>query len=230
MMSDEIQKLRNGVIVLCHAEKDEPFNSPQHIAAFARAAEMGGAAGIRVQGFDNIKAVRSAVGLPVIGISKGSYVDGWVLVTPDVADVDNIIEAGADIVALDVTHRVRPNGMDGFQFLEVIRRRYEIPLIADVSTYEEGIRAAELGADAVATTLSGYTQYTEESADEFPDFNLIERLTSEVRIPVIAEGRIWSPSEAAHAMKCGAFALVVGSAVTRPRIITQRFVETVKNL
>jgi N-acylglucosamine-6-phosphate 2-epimerase len=153
-----------------------------------------------------------------------------VLITPDVGDAENIIEAGADIIALDVTRRLRPNGMDGFQFLDLIRKRYDVPLIADVSTYEEGVRAADLVADIVATTLSGYTQYTEEIADEFPDFNLIERLASEIRIPVIAEGRIWSPSEAAHAMKCGAYAIVVGSAITRPRIITQRFVETIKNL
>jgi N-acylglucosamine-6-phosphate 2-epimerase len=230
MIDNEIQKLRNGVIVLCHAEGDDPFASPPDTAAFAKAAEMGGAAGIRTEGFDNIKAVRSAVRLPIVGISKGSYDNGWVLITPDVGDVENIVEAGADIIALDVTRRLRPNGMDGFQFLDLIRKRYDVPLIADVSTYEEGVRAADLGADIVATTLSGYTQYTEEIADEFPDFNLIERLASEIRIPVIAEGRIWSPSEAAHAMKCGAYAIVVGSAITRPRIITQRFVETIKNL
>jgi len=228
-MANLIEKLKNGVIVLCHAEGDEPFNFPDYIAAFAKAAEMGGAVGIRVQGFDNIKSVRSTVKLPIIGITRGSYDDGWALITPDVSDVNNLISAGADIVALDVTQRFRPNGMDGFEFLELLRKRYRIPLIADVSTYIEGVRAAELGADMIATTLSGYTQYTEDRADDFPDFNLIERLTAEVHIPVIAEGRIWSPSEAAHALKCGAYAVVVGSAITRPRVITQRFVEVLKN-
>jgi N-acylglucosamine-6-phosphate 2-epimerase len=228
-MANLIEKLKNGVIVLCHAEGDEPFNFPNYIAAFAKAAEMGGAVGIRVQGFDNIQSVRSMVKLPIIGISRGSYVDGWALITPDVSDVDNLISAGADIVALDVTQRVRPNGMDGFEFLELLRKRYRIPLIADVSTYIEGVRAAELGADMIATTLSGYTQYTEDRADDFPDFNLIERLAAEIPIPIIAEGRIWSPSEAAHALKCGAYAVVVGSAITRPRVITQRFVEVLKN-
>ncbi|MGA9406878.1 MAG: N-acetylmannosamine-6-phosphate 2-epimerase [Bacteroidota bacterium] len=229
-MPGVIEKLKNGVIVLCHSEGDEPFNFPDYIAAFARAAEMGGAVGIRVQGFDNITSVRSAVALPVIGISRGTYEDGWALITPDVSDVQSLINAGADIVALDVTQRIRPNGMDGFEFLELVRKRFKVPLIADVSTYIEGVRAAELGADIVATTLSGYTQYTEERTDDFPDFNLIERLTAEIDVPVIAEGRIWSPSEAAHALKCGAYAVVVGSAITRPRVITQRFVEVLKNL
>ena len=228
-MANQIEKLKNGVIVLCHAEGDEPFNFPNYIAAFARAAEMGGAVGIRVQGFENIKSVRSTVNLPIIGISRGSYDDGWALITPDVSDVESLISAGADIVALDVTQRVRPNGMDGFEFLNLLRKRYRIPLIADVSTYIEGVRAAELGADMIATTLAGYTQYTEDQADDFPDFNLIERLTAEISIPVIAEGRIWTPSEAAHALKCGAYAVVVGSAITRPRIITQRFVEVLKS-
>jgi N-acylglucosamine-6-phosphate 2-epimerase len=228
-MANQIEQLKNGVIVLCHAEGDEPFNFPNYIAAFAKAAEMGGAVGIRVQGTDNIKSVRSTVKLPIIGISRGSYADGWALITPDVSDVESLISAGADIVALDVTQRVRPNGMDGFEFLELLRKRFRIPLIADVSTYIEGVRATELGADMIATTLSGYTQYTEDRADDFPDFNLIERLTAEIHIPVIAEGRIWTPSEAAHALKCGAYAVVVGSAITRPRVITQRFVEVLKN-
>ena len=228
-MANQIERLKNGVIVLCHAEGDEPFNFPNYIAAFAKAAEMGGAVGIRVQGTDNIKSVRSTVKLPIIGISRGSYADGWALITPDVSDVESLISAGADIVALDVTQRVRPNGMDGFEFLELLRKRFRIPLIADVSTYIEGVRATELGADMIATTLSGYTQYTEDRADDFPDFNLIERLTAEIHIPVIAEGRIWTPSEAAHALKCGAYAVVVGSAITRPRVITQRFVEVLKN-
>ncbi len=229
-MANVIEKLKNGVIVLCHAEGDEPFNFPDYIAAFARAAEMGGASGIRVQGVDNIRSVRSAVNIPITGIIRGTYDDGWALITPDISDIESVINAGADLVALDATQRHRPNGLDGFEFLELVRRQYRVPLIADVSTYIEGVRAAELGADMIATTLSGYTQYTEDRADDFPDFNLIERLTAEVHIPVIAEGRIWSPSEAAHALKCGAYAVVVGSAITRPKVITQRFVEVLKNL
>ena len=229
-MKSPIEQLKQGVIVLCHAEGDEPFNFPDYIAAFARAAEMGGAAGIRVQGVDNVLSVRKAVNLPIIGIIRGNYPDGWALITPDVSDVVDLVEAGADLVALDATGRVRPNGMDGMSFLNLVRRRTDVPIIADISTLEEGIRASELGADLIATTLSGYTPYTEDLVDNFPDFNLIERLTAEIQTPIIAEGRIWSPSEAAHAIKCGAYAVVVGSAITRPRVITQRFAEVLKNL
>ena len=229
-MKNPIEQLKQGVIVLCHAEGDEPFNFPDYIAAFARAAEMGGAAGIRVQGVDNVRSVRKAVNLPIIGIIRGSYPDGWALITPEVSDVVDLAEAGADLVALDATRRVRPNGMDGVSFLNLVRRRTDVPIIADISTLEEGIRASELGADLIATTLSGYTPLTEDLADDYPDFNLIERLTAEIQTPILAEGRIWSPSEAAHAIKCGAYAVVVGSAITRPRVITQRFAEVLKNL
>ncbi len=229
-MKNPIEQLKQGVIVLCHAEGDEPFNFPDYIAAFARAAEMGGAAGIRVQGVDNVRSVRKAVNLPIIGIIRGSYPDGWALITPEVSDVVDLAEAGADLVALDATRRVRPNGMDGMSFLNLVRRRTDVPIIADISTLEEGIRASELGADLIATTLSGYTPLTEDLADDYPDFNLIERLTAEIQTPILAEGRIWSPSEAAHAIKCGAYAVVVGSAITRPRVITQRFAEVLKNL
>ena len=229
-MKNPIEQLKQGVIVLCHAEGDEPFNFPDYIAAFARAAEMGGAAGIRVQGVDNVRSVRKAVNLPIIGIIRGSYPDGWALITPEVSDVVDLAEAGADLVALDATRRVRPNGMDGMSFLNLVRRRTDVPIIADISTLEEGIRASELGADIIATTLSGYTPLTEDLADDYPDFNLIERLTAEIQTPILAEGRIWSPSEAAHAIKCGAYAVVVGSAITRPRVITQRFAEVLKNL
>jgi len=229
-IKSKIEQLRQGVVVLCHAEGDEPFNFPDYIAAFARAAEMGGAAGIRVQGVENVRFVRKTVNIPIIGIIRGSYRDGWALVTPEISDITDLAEAGADLVAVDATKRVRPNGMDGISFLSLACRRSELPIVADISTIEEGVRASEAGAAMVATTLSGYTSYTEDLADDYPDFNLIERLTAEVKTPILAEGRIWSPSEAAHAIKCGAYAVVVGSAITRPRIITQRFAEVLKNL
>jgi N-acylglucosamine-6-phosphate 2-epimerase len=222
-----IEYVKGGVIVSCQAEGQDPFNHPEYIAAFAVAAEMGGAVGVRAQGVENIKAIRSAVSLPVIGIIKGIYEDDWVLITPDFKDVENLITAGADIVALDVTQRIRPNGMDGFRFLSEARQRYDIPMMADVSTFDEGVQAAELGADIVSTTLSGYTPYTEHMSDGSPDFDLIEQLAYEITTPIIAEGRIWGPTDAVLAIERGAYAVVVGTAITRPRVITQRFVESV---
>ncbi len=228
-MTNLIETLKGGVVVSCQSEGDDPFNRSDYLAAFAQAAEMGGAAGIRAQGAENIKAIRSCTSLPLIGIIKGSYDDNWVLITPDFSDVKNILSSGADIVALDVTKRVRPNGMDGLTFLEHARQQFDVPLMADVATLEEGIRADELGADIVSTTLSGYTPYTESGAADGPDFDLIEQLSSEISAPVIAEGRIWTPEDAAHAIACGAYAVVIGTAITRPRLITRRFVDAVRN-
>jgi N-acylglucosamine-6-phosphate 2-epimerase len=153
--------MQHGLIVSCQTDTDGPFNTSALAGAFARAAEQGGAAAIRTEGVENVAAVRREVELPLIGFVDGHFSNGWICITPDFSDIEAIIHAGADMVALDVTPRKRPNGMDGIEFFDEVRNRYDIPLIADISTFEEGIRAAEMGADAVATTLSGYTEYTQ---------------------------------------------------------------------
>lgn len=224
-MVDVITKLKHGLIVSCQSEGDDPFNEPSLLAKFAVAAQMGGAAGIRAQGIENIKAIRSEVSLPVIGIIKGQFSNGWVCITPDFSDVEALLDAGADVVALDVTARKRPNGMDGVEFFDEVRERFRAPLMADISTFEEGIRAAEMGADVVATTLSGYTEYTEKTSTDSPDFDLIEKLSHTIKIPVVAEGRIWTPEHAKRSLLSGAHAVVVGTAITRPRVITRKFVD-----
>jgi N-acylglucosamine-6-phosphate 2-epimerase len=223
------KKLKKGLIVSCQAEGDDPFNSPEYISAFAKAAEMGGAVGIRGEGIEKIKAIKERVNLPVIGIIKGKFADGWTLITPDFNDVEDLIEVGCDIIAIDVTERLRPNGLNGFDFLKEVKRRYSIPIMADISTLEEGMISAELNADLIATTLSGYTPYTSFKDTMNPDFDLISEITSSVDIPVIAEGRIWSPSDAIKAVEYGAYAVVVGTAITRPRIITRMFSEALKS-
>jgi N-acylglucosamine-6-phosphate 2-epimerase len=230
-MNELIAKLSGGLIVSCRTENDDPFNTPELITKFALAAQMGGAVAIRAQGFENIKSIREQLDIPIIGIIEGRFENNWVCITPDFNDIDNIIDAGADIVALDVTPRKRPNGMDGIEFFEDIRNRYDIPLMADISTFEEGIRASEMGADIVATTLSGFTHYTEKSATNQPDYELVEQLFRGTKIPIVASGRIWNPQQAKEAILRGAFSVVVGSAITRPRDITKKFVEAlnVKN-
>jgi len=225
-MSELLTKLSNGLIVSCRSENDDPFNKPDLIAKFALSAQMGGASAIRAQGIENIKAIRELVNLPIIGIIEGRYENDWVCITPDFKDIDKIIDAGADIVALDVTPRKRPNGLDGIEFFNDVRNRYDIPLMADISTFEEGIRAAEMGSDLIATTLSGFTQYTEKFATDEPDFELIEQLSRGTKIPVVASGRIWNPQQAKDALIRGAFSVVVGSAITRPRDIAKKFIET----
>ena len=227
-MHNTIQKLKDGIIVSCQAEGNDPFNHPRMLAAFAQAAQMGGAVAIRAEGIENISAIRAVVDLPIIGIIFGQYLDESALITPDFSDIENILEAGADIVALDVTPRLRPNGMDGIEFFDEVRNKYSVPLMADISTFAEGVQAAELGADAVATTLSGYTSYSETTSTDEPDFQLIEDLSRVAKVPVIAEGRIWTLDQARAAQRGGAFAVVVGSAITRPRVVTSKFVDALK--
>ena len=219
--------LRGGLIVSCQAEGEDPFNAPAMMGKFARAAALGGAAGIRAREAENIAAVRQAVDLPVIGITKAEYPDGSVLITPDSEAVEAVIESGAMIVALDVTRRTRPNGLTGPEFLAATRERYEVPLMADVSTLEEGIAAAEAGADFVGPTLAGYTPYTPRAPGGEPDWALLRNLVLWAGVPIIMEGGIWTPAQARKALDLGAFAVVVGTAITRPRVITAAFVTAI---
>jgi putative N-acetylmannosamine-6-phosphate epimerase len=218
------RELQRGLIVSCQAEGDSPFNAPASIAAFARAAEMGGAVAVRICGVENVRAVRQAVRLPIVGLTKGHYADGRVLITPGSEDARAILEAGADAVALDATARRRPGGASSLDLLRDVRNRLSAPVVADVSTYEEGVDAAAAGATYVATTLSGYTPQTESLAGTGPDLALVARLSSACPDRVIAEGRMWTPEQAAAALAAGAFAVVVGTAITRPVDIVRRWV------
>jgi N-acylglucosamine-6-phosphate 2-epimerase len=224
-MNELISNLSHGLIVSCRSEDNDPFNIPELTAKFAYAAQMGGAAAIRAQGIENIKAIRERVSIPIIGIVEGRFDNNWVCITPDFKDIDKIIGAGADIVALDVTPRKRPNGMDGIEFFEEVRNKYDISLMADISTFEEGIRAAEMGSDIISTTLAGFTQHTEKYASDLPDYEIVEQLSRGTKVPVVASGRIWSPQQAKEAIVHGAFSVIVGSAITRPRDITMKFIE-----
>lgn len=217
--------MNRGLIVSCQAEEGSPFNAPQFIAAFARAAEQGGAAGVRVRGPENVKAVAAATDLPIIGLTKGAFESGRVLITPTIDDVLRLAESGADIIAFDATVRRRPGGVSGVQFLRDIRSAAHCRVCADVSTLDEGLAAAAEGADFVATTLSGYVDVPAGSKYE-PDFELIQNLASKMQTPVIAEGRFWSPDQARRAFDCGAFAVCIGSAITRPVEIVRRFVDS----
>jgi len=228
---NSMANVKNGLIVSCQFDAEDPFNKPEYVSLFALSAQVGGAAGIRTEGKENIKAVKSKVNLPVIGLIQSTYPDGSVLITPDFKEVNEIVESGADIVALDATERVRPNGLTGFEFLKRVRVAHPgTILLADISTFEEGVQAAELGADIISTTLSGYTPATYQKGREGVDFDLVERLSDSLVVPVIAEGRVLLPDEAAHALELGAYAVVVGAAITKPTVITQMFVHEIQNL
>ena len=218
------RELPRGLIVSCQAEGDSPFNAAVFIAAFARAAELGGAVGVRVCGLDNIRAVRQAVRLPILGLTKGQYSDGSVLITPEFDEARAILEAGADYVALDATARSRPGAVSGPELAHEVATRLGARVVADISTLQEGLLAAEAGAAFVATTLSGYTPETVARAASGPDFDLVSSLAAAVPGRVIAEGRIWTPEEARAALARGAHAVVVGTAITRPVDIVRRWV------
>jgi N-acylglucosamine-6-phosphate 2-epimerase len=220
--------LQSGLIVSCQAEGDSPFNSPEFIVAFAQAAELGGAVAVRIAEVKNVRAVRKSVALPIIGITKDEFENGEALITPTLEDVDGLITVGSSLIALDATIRIRPNGLTGARMVQQVRRRYGVPVIADISTFEEGVEAAKAGAEFLATTLSGYTTYTSQRDNGEPDFELLRDLAREFPNKVIAEGRFWTPEQAAEAMRLGALAVVVGTAITRPVELVRRFAKVVK--
>lgn len=214
-------KLPRGLIVSCQARADNPLHGPQFMGAMALAARDGGAVAIRANGPQDIAAVRAA-GLPVIGIHK-VFSDLPVYITPDFAAAEAVVAAGADVVALDCTERPR-NGEAPAVLVRRIREDLGAEVFADVSTFDEGLRAEDWGATYVATTLSGYTEAT-EPRPELPDLALVERLARRLGVPVIAEGRYIRPDLVRQGFEAGAHAVVVGTMITNPREITRMFVQ-----
>jgi len=213
--------LRHGLIVSCQAEAGEPLYGASIMAVMARAAAEGGAVGVRANTPVDIVAIRAAVNLPIIGIYKVDLPGTAVRITPTVALACQVADAGAAIVAVDATARPHPDGLSASDLIAQVRAQTGRMVMADVSTVDEGIAAQQAGAELVATTLSGYTGAGQPP--DAPDFDLIQRLAASVDVPVIAEGRINTPEQAVHALELGAFAVVVGSAITRPQVITRKF-------
>lgn len=215
--------INQGLIVSCQAYPGEALYGADVMVRMAIAAEEGGAIGIRTNGVMDIKAITQAVQIPVIGLLKRKIPGSEIYITPELADVQAILEAGADIVALDITDReeryekVKP-------LIDYIHQA-GAQVMADISTVAEGVKAESLGADYISTTLSGYTPYSTQQ--EGPDLVLIKSLSQLLRVPLVAEGRIWQSEDAAAAMLCGAHYVVVGTAITRPQMVTKRFVETI---
>jgi N-acylglucosamine-6-phosphate 2-epimerase len=212
---------RGALIVSCQAKEGEPMRDPQIMAAVAQSVVAGGAAAVRANTPEHIRAIRAAVDVPIFGIYKRKYPGSDVYITPTLDEVRQIVEAGCDVITVDATERSRPNHQPLADFIAAIKREFSLPLMADVSTMAEGIAAEKLGADMVATTMAGYTPYSRQMRT--PDFTLIEELAAAVRVPIIAEGRIATPDEARQALACGAYAVCVGSMITRPGTITAYF-------
>jgi N-acylglucosamine-6-phosphate 2-epimerase len=218
--------LRGGLIVSCQAEAHEPLHGSEWMAAMARAAAEGGAVGIRANGPEDILAICQAVSLPVIGIYKVDLPGYEVRITPRLSDALQVARAGASIIALDATCRRHPEGKSAASLIQAVKQATDCLVMADISTVDEGLAAAEAGADLVGTTLSGYTTYSPQQLE--PDFDLIQRLSRSLTVPLIAEGRIATPEQARQVLDFGAFAVVVGAAITRPQWITRRFSQALR--
>ena len=218
-VNDTLERMRGGLVVSVQAAAGSPLAAPEHLAAIARAVVAGGAVGIRTEGVETIRAIRAAVDVPVIGLIKRRAPGTEVYITPEIADAVAVVEAGADLVAVDATERPRPDGTSGPGFVAAANEELSGRVVADVDDASAGRAAAEAGAAAVATTLSGYTG-TEDP--DGPDTALVAELSQEIAIPLLAEGRYSTPEQVWAALGAGAFAVVVGTAITDPEALTRR--------
>ena len=224
-----IEQVKGGLIVSCQALPDEPLHSSYIMGRMAVAAEQGGAVGIRANTREDIIEIKKNTELPVIGIVKRDYDDSQVFITATMKEIDELMESGCEMIALDATDRIRPNGQTLQEFVSAIREKYgDIQLMADCSTVEEVFEAERLGFDVVSTTLMGYTEASKGHDIAENDFERLKEVLAHVKAPVIAEGNVNTPAKAKRCLELGVTSVVVGSAITRPQLITKTFVEGMK--
>ncbi len=221
-----VEKIKNSLIVSCQALEYEPLYSSYIMSKMALAAKQGGAVGIRANSIKDIQAIKEEVDLPIIGIIKKDFDDSKVMITPTLSEIDKLYQEGVDIIAFDATERLRPNGQTFEQFIKEVKNKYpKQQFMADVSNLEEARTAYESGIDLIATTLVGYTDYTEGN-DPLEE---LKTIVEGVPTRIIAEGNISTPKKAKRALNLGAYAVVVGSAITRPKQITEGFIKTIQS-
>lgn len=229
-MKKEIIDLEGKLIVSCQALEKEPLHSAFIMGRMARAAKEGGAGGIRANSVADIKEIKNNVDLPIIGIIKKDYDDSQIYITPTMKEIDELMEAKPDIIAIDATKRLRPGNLILDVFYKQIRDKYpELLLLADCSTIDEALHADELGFDFIGTTLLGYTEYSKELKIDHNDFEIIKTMISQVKGKVIAEGNIDTPQKARRVIELGCYSVVVGGAITRPQQITKKFMEALNS-
>jgi N-acylglucosamine-6-phosphate 2-epimerase len=233
-----LDRLVGGIIVSCQAPATEPLSGPGPMAAFAAAAELGGAVAVRANGPADVAAIRARVSLPIIGIDKQPDSAGCIVITPSLEGARRLAAAGADMIAIEWGERERPGGITDRELCHQVRA-LGVLVMADVATFEDGLAAAQV-CDLIGTTLAGpdsRTRHERAAADakeeirrqlrhslQLPAIELIARLHAATQRPIVAEGRFWTPEQVAQAFAAGASAVVIGTAITRPTIITGRYV------
>lgn len=228
---DRIKTLKGHLIVSCQALPQEPLHSSFIMGRMARAAKEGGAAGIRANTKEDIKEIQEVTGLPIIGIVKRDYPDSAVYITPTMKEIEELMEVKPEIVAIDATGALRPGNMTLADFFHQIKEKYpEQKLMADCSTIEEALFADELGFDFIGTTMVGYTPQSKGLKIEENDFEILRTILKKVKHPVIAEGNVNSPEKAKRVIELGSYAVVVGSSITRPQLITKGYAEAVNSV
>lgn len=229
-MKQEIpRQIHDKLIVSCQALPDEPLHSSYIMSRMAYAAKEGGAGGIRANTPEDIAAIKETVDLPVIGIIKELYANSPVYITPTMKEVDALIPVHPEIIAIDATDRPRPDGKSLDEFFLEAKAKYPDQLfMADCSTLQEALHAARLGFDFIGTTLVGYTEESKGEHIEANDFQLIKDILEHSDVPVIAEGNIDTPEKARRVLDLGCTSVVVGSIITRPQLITRRFVDAIE--
>ncbi|QDP95385.1 N-acetylmannosamine-6-phosphate 2-epimerase [Microlunatus elymi] len=216
-----IETLRGGLVVSCQAYPGEPLRSPEIMSRMAQAAVLGGAVAIRAQGPDDIRLVHQTVSVPQIGLWKIG--DRGVFITPTLAHALAVVDAGAEVVAIDGTRRSRPDGLTLQQTIEAIHDRSSALVMADAGDLDDALASQDAGADLVGSTLAGYTPSRPRTNG--PDLELIGQLAGRLSVPVLAEGRVHTPQQARACLDAGAHAVVVGTAITHPTAITSWFAD-----
>lgn len=230
-----LEPLRGGLVVSCQAPVDSPLHHPQVIAAMAQAALLRGAVGVRIDSPSHIEAVRACCGSqslalggprPIIGLWKQVMPPSMVYITPQFCHAEAVAQAGGDIIAVDATQRPRPGGETLAELIQRIHDRLGKPVMADVDTLDNALRAVEAGADCVGTTLFGYTEETHHQAP--PGFTLLKAMVDHCGVPVICEGGIASPAQARQALDLGAFSVVVGTAITGMDSLVKEYIDAIQ--
>ena len=222
--TDKNEIPRKALIVSCQAEGNDPFNTPHGVTLFARAAEMGGAGAIRSEGIVKTSMILKKINIPVIGLVKTKFSDQTVCITRHVSNVESLIRIGCQLIAIDGTFR-KTNNFSGPEFIQFVRERFDCKIVADIATLQEALECHSAGADYIATTLSGYTPETIKKQMHNPDFKLVQTLVQHKIPKIIAEGRIQNSNQGKKMIQTGAWAITIGTSITRPKLVVQKIVQ-----